>query len=245
VAPPLKSVADDYRITPIADRIAILASGGLDSSVMLGQIARKGRQVFPVYIRAGLAWEADELRTLRRFVRALKMSNVEPVTLLRLPMGDLTGDHWSMTGRDVPGYDAALSSNYILGRNLSLLTKAAIFCARNRIGEIALAPLESNPFPDARPEFFRAFSRAVELGVRIKLRIVTPFAGLTKGDVVRRGAGMPLHLTLSCARPNGIVHCGACTKCAERVEGFMLAGVPDPTQYARKPKPPKLLHGLL
>src|SRR5713101_5870906 len=88
---------------------------------MLGQIARKGRHVFPVYVRAGLAWEADEMRTLRRFVRALKMSNVEPVTLLRLPMGDLTGDHWSMTGRDVPGYDAALSSNYILGRNLSLL----------------------------------------------------------------------------------------------------------------------------
>lgn len=243
MASPLKSVTEDYRITPIADRIAILASGGLDSSVMLGQIARRARHVFPVYIRAGLAWEADELRTLRRFVRALKMSNVEPVTLLRLPMGDLTGDHWSMTGRNIPGYDAALSSNYILGRNLSLLTKAAIFCARNRIGEIAMAPLESNPFPDARPEFFRAFSRAVELGVGIKLRIVTPFAGLTKGDVVKRGAGMPLHLTLSCARPHGIVHCGACTKCAERVEGFILAGVPDPTRYARKPKPPKLLHG--
>jgi 7-cyano-7-deazaguanine synthase len=243
VASLLKFVTEDYRITPIADRIAILASGGLDSSVMLGQIARKGRHVFPVYIRAGLAWEADELRALRRFVRALKMSNVEPVTVLRLPMGDLTGDHWSMTGRNVPGYNAALSSNYILGRNLSLLTKTAIFCARNRIGEIAMAPLESNPFPDARPEFFRAFSRAVELGVGIKLRIVTPFAGMTKGDVVKRGAGMPLHLTLSCARPHGIVHCGACTKCAERVEGFMLAGVPDPTQYVHKPKPPKSLHG--
>jgi len=243
VASPLKSVTEDYRITPIADRIAILASGGLDSSVMLGHIARKGRHVFPVYIRAGLAWEADEMRTLRRFVRVLKMSNVEPVTVLRLPMGDLTGDHWSMTGRNVPGYDAGPSSNYILGRNLSLLAKAAIFCARNRIGEIAMAPLESNPYPDARPEFFRAFARAVELGVGIKLRIVTPFAGLTKGDVVKRGAGMPLHLTLSCARPNGILHCGACTKCAERVEGFAMASIPDPTSYARKPKPPKLLHG--
>jgi 7-cyano-7-deazaguanine synthase len=243
VASPLKSVTEEYRITPIADRIAILASGGLDSSVMLGQIARKGRHVFPVYIRAGLTWEPDEVRTLRRFVRALKMSNVEPVTLLRLPMGDLAGDHWSMTGRNVPGYYAGPSSNYILGRNLSLLAKTAIFCARNRIGEIAMAPLEANPYPDARPEFFRAFSRAVELGVGIKLRIVAPFAGLTKGDVVKRGAGMPLHLTLSCARPRGTIHCGACTKCAERVQGFMMAGVPDPTRYARKPRPPKLVHG--
>jgi 7-cyano-7-deazaguanine synthase in queuosine biosynthesis len=38
------------------------------------------------------------------------------------------------------------------------------------------------------------------------------------------------------------VHCGACTKCAERVEGFLDAGVPDPTHYARKPKKPALLH---
>jgi 7-cyano-7-deazaguanine synthase len=231
---------DGYAITPIPERIAVLASGGLDSSVMLGQIARRGRHVFPVYIRAGLRWEPDELRTLRRFVRALGLENVEPVTMLRLPMGDLAGDHWSMTGRKVPGYNAALASNYILGRNLSLLSKAAIFCARNRIGEIAMAPLESNPFPDARPEFFRAFARAVELGVGIRLRIRTPFAGLSKAEVVRRGAGMPLELTVSCARPRGNLHCGACTKCAERVEGFLEAGAADPTLYARKPARPKL-----
>jgi 7-cyano-7-deazaguanine synthase len=233
---------DNYTITPIAGRIAILASGGLDSSVMLGQMAARGQHVFPVYIRAGLKWEPDELRTLRRFVRALGSKNVEPVTMLRLPMSDLAGDHGSMTGRNVPGYNAALASNYILGRNLSLLSKAAIFCARNRIGEIAMAPLESNPFPDARPEFFRAFARAVELGVGIKLKIRTPFAGLTKAQVVRRGAAMPLELTVSCARPNGNLHCGACTKCAERVEGFLEAGVPDPTRYARKPARPKAQH---
>jgi 7-cyano-7-deazaguanine synthase len=225
----------DYTIKADPDLIAILASGGLDSSVMLGWVARTGRRVFPVYIRAGLSWEKDELRTLKRFVRALGMSNVEPVTPLEMPMGDLSGDHWSMTGRNVPGYRAALSSNYILGRNLTLLSKAAVFCARHAIGEIAMAPLESNPFPDARPEFFRAFARAVELGVGLKLKVRTPFAGLTKPDVVRRGAGMPLALTVSCARPKGNLHCGACTKCAERVEGFAAAGVPDPTSYARRP----------
>jgi 7-cyano-7-deazaguanine synthase len=229
-----KPIHDDYRIEPIPGYIAILASGGLDSSVMLGAIARSGRRVYPVYIRAGLRWEADELRTLKRFLHALRMSNVEPLTILKLPMGDISGDHWSMTGRNVPGYNAALTSNYILGRNLSLLAKTAIFCARERIGEIAMAPLESNPFPDARPEFFRAFARAVELGVGIKIKLSTPFAGLTKAEVVQRGAGLPLELTVSCARPNGNIHCGACTKCAERIEGFLGAGVEDPTVYSRK-----------
>ncbi len=73
----------------------------------------------------------------------------------------------------MPGYRATIESNYIPGRNLSLLTKAAIFCARTRIGEIALAPLESNPFPDARPEFFRAFEHTVKLGMELPLRVLT------------------------------------------------------------------------
>src|SRR5215471_208416 len=218
--PQKKTAGDDYRIEPIPNRIAILASGGLDSSVMLAASARNRRSVYPVYVRAGLSWESSELATLKRFIRALRMDSIEPLTVLKLPMGDVSGDHWSMTGRNVPGYDASLASNYIPGRNLSLLSKTAIFCARALIGEVAMAPLESNPFPDARPEFFRAFARAVELGVGIKLKISTPFAGMTKAEVVRRRPGLPLGLTGSRAPARGTVHCGACNKCAERVEGF-------------------------
>jgi 7-cyano-7-deazaguanine synthase len=235
---PLKKAArDDYRIEPFPDRIAILASGGLDSSVMLAASARNERRVYPVYVQAGLSWERSELATLKRFIRVLRMEDIEPLTVIKLPMGDISGDHWSMTGRNVPGYNAAVASNYIPGRNLSLLSKTAIFCARARIGEIAMASLQNNPFPDARPEFFRALARAVDLGVGIKLKISTPFAGMTKAAVVKRGAGLPLELTVSCTRPRGIVHCGACTKCAERVEAFVEAGANDPTVYIRKPRP--------
>jgi 7-cyano-7-deazaguanine synthase len=233
---PAAKLFDEYRIDPVPGQIAVLASGGLDSSVLLAALARKGRDVCPVYIRAGLTWEASELQTLKHFIRVLRMKNIAPLTILKLPMGDIFANHWSMTGRNVPVYDAAISSNYIPGRNLSLLAKTAIFCAHAKVGEIAMAPLESNPFPDARPEFFRAFARAVELGVGIKLKISTPFAGMTKAEVVKRGAGLPLELTVSCARPKGNIHCGACTKCAERVEGFVAAGVDDPTTYTHKPR---------
>ena len=212
----------------------MLASGGLDSSVLLAELAHKGRSVFPIYIRAGLRWERNELAVLRRFVAALAKPNIEKITVLDFPTTDVVRDHWSLTGKGVPGYRAALASNYIPGRNLSLLAKAAIFCARNRIGEIAMAPLHSNPFPDARPEFFRAFERAVKIGMRLPLRVLTPFARLDKAGVIKKGGELPLQLTLSCARPLGTIHCGACTKCAERIEGFREAGIPDPTRYARK-----------
>jgi 7-cyano-7-deazaguanine synthase len=211
----------------------VLASGGLDSSVLLADLARKERRVFPVFVRAGLRWERIELAILRKFIAALRRDNIEAVAVLEFATADISRDHWSVSGKAVPGYRASLTSNYILGRNLSLLTKAAIFCARNRIGEMAMASLQSNPFPDARPEFFRAFERAVKLGMELPLRVSTPFERLEKSDVIRKGSALALQLTLSCANPRGSLHCGACTKCAERIQGFHAAGVPDPTRYVR------------
>ncbi len=202
---------------------------------MLAEFARRRRHVFPVYVRAGLQWEAEELKVLERFVKALKLPNIEKVAVLELPAADVAPRHWSVTGADVPGYDAAVSSNYIPGRNLSLLTKASVFCAANRIGELALAPLDDNPFPDARPEFFRSFEQTAELGLGLKLRVVSPYTSFSKAQVIKRGRALPLELTLSCAQPQGSIHCGACTKCAERIEGFRKARIPDPTRYAQRP----------
>jgi 7-cyano-7-deazaguanine synthase len=224
----------DYRIKPIPGRVAVLASGGLDSSVMLARIAQKRREVFPVYIHTGLVWEKDEIAVLRRFIKAIGIKSIRPITELSVPMDDIAADHWSITGKRVPGYRAALSSNYIPGRNLTLLSKAAIFCARNRIGEVAMALLEANPFPDARPVFFEALARAVNLGVGLRLKISTPWVGKTKPEVIRLGRNLPLELSVSCIRPKGAIHCGKCTKCAERVAGFRQAGVDDPTRYRKR-----------
>ena len=227
----MRDLSSSFRISPLPSRIAVLASGGLDSSVLLADLARRKRHVFPVYVRAGLRWEAEELLALRKFVKTLHGLRVAELKVLDLPMTDVAPNHWSVTGRGVPGYRAATSSNYIVGSNLSLLVKAAVFCAYHRIGEIALAPLDANPFPDARPQFFQAVERAIALGVGLPVRIRVPFVGLSKAQVIRRGRGLALGLTLSCARPRGLVHCGACTKCAERIAAFAAAGVADPTRY--------------
>jgi 7-cyano-7-deazaguanine synthase len=68
--------------------------------------------------------------------------------------------------------------------------------------------------------------------MELPLRILTPFDDLEKSDVIKKGRALPLELTLSCANPRGSLHCGACTKCAERTEGFRAAGIADPTRYA-------------
>ena len=68
-----------------------------------------------------------------------------------------------------------------------------------------------------------------------RLRLLRPFDRLEKGEVLRNGANLPLHLTFSCLNPVAGRHCGTCNKCAERRRGFRAAGWDDQTPYAASP----------
>lgn len=212
--------------------LAVLASGGLDSAILVGEAVRTYPAVLPLYVRAGLHWEPVELAHLNRFLAALRTPVGRPVHVLELPVADVYGDHWSVTGRDVPGADTPDDAVFLPGRNVLLLAKALIWCHLNQVPELALAPLGSNPFPDATPEFFDTFAAVVGRAVGGRVRVLRPYAHLHKTDVLRRGRGMPLEDTFSCIRPSGGQHCARCNKCAERKQGFAEAGVPDPTRYA-------------
>lgn len=213
------------------DPIAVLISGGLDSSVLLAEVARRGRVVQPIYVRSGLFWERAERYWLQRFLQAVRGARVRSLVELALPADDIYGTHWSVSGRGTPGYDAPLDSNYLPGRNLLLLSKAAVFCATEGIDAIALAVLRDNPFPDGTPAFFHRLRDILRAALGRRLNIYTPFRRLGKAEVVRRARHVPLHLTFSCAHPEGGWHCGRCTKCAERRRAFAAARIADPTRY--------------
>lgn len=190
---------------------------------MLAELARRYRRVHPVFVRQDFIWEATELCHLRRFLRCIPH---EPLTILHLPARDLYGEHWSLTGRHVPGARTPDAAVRLPGRNLLLLSKVAVFCAQMRIPVIAIGSLGHNPFTDATPEFFRDFTKLA--GVRV----VAPFRQLTKPQVIRRGRHLPLRLSFSCLSPRRGLHCGKCNKCAERLRAFRQAGIADPTRYA-------------
>ena len=217
------------------DPVCVLVSGGLDSAVLVGTLARR-RTVHPLYVRCGLAWEAAEQVVLRRFLAALRARRgvrIAPLVRCDLPLLALYGTrHWSISGVGVPGRRAALASNYLPGRNLLLASLAAVHCARHRIPTIALALLADNPFPDATPAFLADLGRVASRALATRLTVQAPFRRLAKDAVIRRGRDLPLSLTLSCARPHGLRHCGSCTKCAERRGAFARAGLRDPTRYA-------------
>ena len=201
--------------TEATDPIAVLVSGGLDSAVLLAELVTAGRTVYPLYVRCGLPWEPAELDHLKRFLAAVAVPNLRPLHVLEAPARDLYGDHWSMTGRNVPGADTPDDAVYLPGRNVLLLTKAILWCHLHQVPAVALGTLASNPFPDATPEFIAALTRLTNEAVGGSVRVLRPYAGLSKSDVVRRGAGFPVQHTFSCLRPVDGQPCGACNKCEE------------------------------
>ena len=73
------------------ERVAVLSSGGLDSAVLLADLARENI-VHPIYVQAGLHWEAGEQRALRGYLAALtSLPNLQPLTVLEMPVRSLYG----------------------------------------------------------------------------------------------------------------------------------------------------------
>jgi 7-cyano-7-deazaguanine synthase len=218
--------------TSSAASVAILISGGLDSAILLGELLRDHPVVHPLYVRHGLVWDAVELQHLRRFLAALAdRPALQPLRVLEMPVADLYGAHWSLTGQEVPDADSPDAAVFLPGRNVLLLAKALLWCHLHTVPAVALAPLRSNPFPDATPHFFDGYQALVNEAVGGNVRVLRPYAGLHKTDVMRRGRGLPLELTFSCIRPVSGRHCGRCNKCAERRRAFADAGLADATPY--------------
>jgi 7-cyano-7-deazaguanine synthase len=223
-------------IEPGKAATAVLFSAGLDSAVLAAAEARTGG-VHAVYVRCGLAWEAEELAAIGRLLATPAFSAVESLARLTFTARDLyPASHWALTGQP-PAFDTRDEDVYLTGRNIMLLSKAAIYCAQHALNRIVLATLAHNPFPDATPVFFEAIGRALSLGLNHTIEVATPFATMEKSGVVTLGVelGVPLELTLSCMNPRAGKHCGLCSKCRERRDAFLQARVQDPTEYATAP----------
>jgi 7-cyano-7-deazaguanine synthase len=217
--------------------VAVLFSGGLDSAVLLAQAAQAGA-VQPIYVSAGLAWEDQERPLASDLLRTLPgRDRIRPLAALRVDMRDVyPATHWAVRG-EAPAFDTPDEDVYIEGRNIVLLSKASVFMARAKIHRVMMGTLAGNPFPDASTAFFESMAESLSIGLNWRVEIEAPLASMHKADVIRLGAslGVALEATLSCMQPPGGLHCGRCSKCRERRDAFIEAGVVDRTRYAVAP----------
>lgn len=91
-------------------------------------------------------------------------------------------------------------------------------------------------YPDCRPEFIHTLAilaRVANEGfIDPDFTIETPFLFKTKADIATMGhvLDVPYEKTWTCYN-GGVVHCGRCSTCVERLEAFDEADVTDPVDY--------------
>lgn len=200
--------------------VAVLVSGGLDSTVLMADELAQGRRVQPIHVRCGFSWEDAEARTLMRLQALPPLTGRVPavVTLTVDTRDRYPADHWARLGAP-PAFDSPDEDVYLEGRNLLLISHAALWCRRHGVARLLLGSLAGNPFPDATPGFFAEMTTAISGGLGHPIRVAAPYLTLRKDEVVQRGKalGVPLAVTLSCMNPQEDDRpCFACSKCRER-----------------------------
>lgn len=213
----------------------LIYSGGMDSTVLLYHLRAEGQSVAALSIDYGQR-HRRELDCAAAICARLGVEH--RVADLRGLTPLLTGS--SLTDPSVPvphGHyeEATMKATVVPNRNMLLLATAAAWAIALKADTVAYAAHSGDHaiYPDCREEFAEAMDRAIGLADWHAVHLQRPFVGLTKADLVRRGAALavPFADTWSCYE-GGAEHCGRCGTCIERREAFHLAGVPDPTPYA-------------
>ncbi|WP_297957248.1 7-cyano-7-deazaguanine synthase QueC [uncultured Ruminococcus sp.] len=124
-------------------------------------------------------------------------------------------------------------STYVPFRNGLFLASAASIALSNGCTEIYYGAhsddAAGNAYPDCSSDFNDAINRAIHLGSGGELRVIAPFIGMNKAQVVAEGLrlGVPYELTWSCYE-GGDSPCGVCGTCRDRIAAFRANGIDDP-----------------
>jgi 7-cyano-7-deazaguanine synthase len=226
----------------------VLVSGGMDSAVVIAIAREQGFAVHALSVRYGQR-HTSELDAADRVSKSLgavahKTVNVD----LRSIGGSALTDETISVPTDDDGHAIgqaaakdAIPVTYVPARNTIMLSVALgwaevlgaadIFCGVNAV--------DYSGYPDCRPEFIAAFQNLANLATKAGvegagLRVHAPLQFMSKADIVREGMrlGVDFAETVSCYKADDQGRaCGHCDACRLRSEGFIAAGVPDPTRY--------------
>ena len=226
-------------------KAVILVSGGLDSATTLAIAREAGFDCYAMSFNYGQRHqiELESAKIISKNLGAVEHK------VVNLGLGDIGGSALTDDKIQVPqDLDEAISNNipvtYVPARNTVFLSLAlgwaevldaeAIFIGVNAV--------DYSGYPDCRPEYIKAFqlmaNLATKKGVEGHLiQIETPLIDLTKAEIIQKGRalGVDYSKTLSCYAPDSAgMACGLCDSCRLRRQGFIEAGLDDPTRYIAK-----------
>ena len=210
----------------------IVLSGGLDSTTMLYEY--KEEIALAVSFHYGSNHNDKELAFARMHCERLGIKHII------IPL-EFMGQYFHSSLLE--GADAIPEGNYddenmkstvVPFRNGIMLSVAAGLAENYGLKRIMMANHggDHTIYPDCRPAFVQSMDQAIQNGTDGKVRLLSPFCDMSKGEIVRLGLtlGVDYSKTYSCYQ-GGEKHCGKCGTCRERIQAFREAGATDPTEY--------------
>ena len=218
----------------------VLLSGGLDSTTCLALAASQGYRCVALSFDYGQRHRV-ELMQAKKIAAAYQVLRHEVVNL---SIGQFGGSALTDDAIAVPDYtgDEAIPVTYVPARN-TVFSSIALGLAEVVEAEaifIGISSVDYSGYPDCRPEYIAAFQAMADLATKAGIegqgvKIETPLSQLSKQQTIELGLslGVDYGLTVSCYSANEQGQaCGRCDSCVLRREGFLAAGVADPTVYA-------------
>lgn len=216
------------------NKAVVIVSGGIDSVVLLHVILAK--KYTPIII----SFDYNQ-RHSRELVYAKYWAGKKgiPWYLIQLPFMGLIGVNSALlnptTKLPAEHYtDENQKITVVPNRNMIMLSIATGLADSIGISRVFYGAHRNDCviYPDCRPEFVVAISRASELGTYNKVEIIAPFSLQTKSAIVAIGSRFNIDFTKTWSCYAGREkHCGVCSTCQERKEAFQIAEVNDPTEY--------------
>ena len=226
------------------NRAVVLLSGGLDSATVLAMARAQGRECYALSVAYGQRHQV-ELAAAAAVARNLgaREHRVMQVDLAGIGGSALTDANIAVPTTPQSSKDAGgIPVTYVPARNTIMLSLALAWAEVLDAREIHVGvnAVDYSGYPDCRPEFIAAFenlaTRATKAGVEGRpLSIRAPLIHMSKADIIRAGAalGVDYSQTHSCYQPDDSgAACGLCDSCRLRRQGFVSAGITDPTRYA-------------
>ena len=190
-------------------RIVVLASGGVDSSVMMYLLKKEGHDLFPLFIDYGQLARDKEWVACQKVCRFL---GLEPCRIDVSGFGKIIPS--GITNRDLDiEKDAFLPS-----RNLFFLTIGAAYGYVNSVYVIAIGLLSNPIFPDQTVEFIQKAQECISVALGVDIKILAPLISLNKFDTLglARKYKLPIDLMYYCHSGNE-EPCGRCISCREHM----------------------------
>ena len=217
-------------------KAVVLLSGGLDSSTCLAW-AVKRYHCYTLSFRYGQR-STSELLAAQRIAAQFDVEH----RIIDIDLAQLGGSALTDHRLDIPQQQqAGIPITYVPARNTIFLSYALALAEVKQASHIVIGvnAVDYSGYPDCRPDFINAFEQMANLATKAAveghvLTIDTPLLHLSKAKIIQLGMahGLDYSQTVSCYQADQMGRaCGQCDSCRLRHQGFVEAGVADPTRY--------------